>query len=262
VKIARLANCSQSEVQDIYIAGLLHDVGKIGLPETMLINFNAEDDDYQRKIYQSHPKAGENCLSGLYEMEQIASFIGMHHERFDGSGFPKGLKGVDTPFGARVLCVVEAYEELKTSQTGTEMASAKVAALMIKKHSGSHFCPDVCHLLLIALEIDIPEQIPLHSVEGSSDGSQLAYNFIKATVEGEIKRPEVLIRNLLTYAELIAEVAKYSGAVVVDERVKPKGYIWVRQAGGVHNANSKLVNWLKAHRFLINEEKGWFLPLL
>jgi response regulator RpfG family c-di-GMP phosphodiesterase len=262
VKIARLANCSQSEVQDIYIAGLLHDLGKIGLPETMLINFNAEGDEYLHKMYESHPKSGENCLIGLYEMDQIASYICMHHERFDGSGFPKGLKGVDTPFGARVLSAVEAYEELKTSLTGTEKMLPRDAALMIFKHSGSHFCPEVCHLLLKALGIDIPEQTSLQSINKLSDASEKANDLANATVEANIKRPEVLIRNLLTYAELLAEVAKYPGAGVVDERDKPKGYLWVKQAGGVHNANPKLLKWLKDHRFLVKEEKGWFLPLL
>lgn len=272
VKIARLANCSQSDVQDIYIAGLLHDVGKIGLPEAMLINFNSEGDEYQKKLYESHPKSGENCLSGLYEMDQIASFIGMHHERFDGSGFPKGLKGVETPFGARVLCVVEAYEELKTSLSGTEKVSPKVAALMINKHSGSQFCPDVCDLLLRALEIDTPQLAPPQAVGASTVASKKTNDLINASPETdiqaapsqatEIKKPEVLIRNVLTYAGLLAEVAKYSGAGVVDERDKRKGYLWVRQAGGVHNANPNLVKWLKDHRFLVNEEKGWFLPLL
>jgi phage antirepressor YoqD-like protein len=71
-----------------------------------------------------------------------------------------------------------------------------------------------------------------------------------------------LIKNLLTYSELLAAVAKHPGAQVFDERDQPNGYLWVRQAGGINNANPKLVKWLGDHKFLLKAEKGWFLPVL
>ena len=73
---------------------------------------------------------------------------------------------------------------------------------------------------------------------------------------------DVLIKNLLTYSELLAAVAKHPGAQVFDERDQPNGYLWVRQAGGINNANPKLVKWLGEHKFLLKAEKGWFLPVL
>jgi phage antirepressor YoqD-like protein len=76
------------------------------------------------------------------------------------------------------------------------------------------------------------------------------------------KADEVLIKNLLIYSELLAFVAKHPGAQVFDERDKAKGYLWVRQAGGIFNANPKLVKWLAEHKFLLKAEKGWFLPVL
>ena len=72
----------------------------------------------------------------------------------------------------------------------------------------------------------------------------------------------ILIKNLLTYSELLSEVAQYAGAQVFDERDQANGYLWVRQAGGVENANPKLVKWLGEHKFLMKAEKGWFLPIL
>ena len=75
-------------------------------------------------------------------------------------------------------------------------------------------------------------------------------------------RSDVLIKNLLTYSELLALVAKFPGAQVFDERDQANGYLWVRQAGGVDNANPKLVKWLGDHKFLLKAEKGWFLPIL
>jgi len=113
VRIAKAANCSQNDTQDIYIAGLLHDIGKIGLSDETLSNLSKGVGGYSKKLYQAHAKAGQDCLSGLYEMERIAFYIGTHHERFDGSGFPNGLKGDAIPFGGRVLAVVEAFEEVQ-----------------------------------------------------------------------------------------------------------------------------------------------------
>jgi hypothetical protein len=76
------------------------------------------------------------------------------------------------------------------------------------------------------------------------------------------KDNDVLIKNLLTYSELLAFVAKHPGAQVFDERDQANGYLWVRQAGGINNANPKLVKWLGDHKFLLKAEKGWFLPVL
>jgi hypothetical protein len=76
------------------------------------------------------------------------------------------------------------------------------------------------------------------------------------------QKSDVLIKNLLTYSELLSVVAKYPGAQVFDERDQANGYLWVRQAGGVDNANPKLVKWLGEHKFLLKADKGWFLPVL
>ena len=76
------------------------------------------------------------------------------------------------------------------------------------------------------------------------------------------EKNNILIKNLLSYTELLSVIAKYPGAQVFDERDQANGYLWVRQAGGVDNANPKLVKWLGEHKFLLKAEKGWFLPLI
>lgn len=112
-QMAKIANCSPDDTQDIYIAGLLHDIGKIGLSDETLANLSKGLGGYSKKLYEAHAKAGQDCLVGLYDMDRIALYIGMHHERFNGSGFPNGLKGDAIPLGARILAVVEAFEEVQ-----------------------------------------------------------------------------------------------------------------------------------------------------
>ena len=276
VRMAKAANCSQNDTQDIYIAGLLHDIGKIGLSDETLRNLSNGVGGYSKKLYEAHAKAGHDCLSGLYEMERIALYISAHHERFDGSGFPNGLKGEAIPLGGRILAVVEAYEEVQIKKKDVEQLSSRDAALLINDYSGTAFCPEVCQLLLKVLGV-VPVakkiQQPAADVNLTKDADHAeeqinqpkAIEAVKSAVPEKVATSpnnDVLIKNLLTYSELLAFVAKHAGAQVFDERDQANGYLWVRQAGGINNANPKLVKWLGDHKFLLKAEKGWFLPVL
>jgi len=276
VRMAKAANCSQNDTQDIYIAGLLHDIGKIGLSDENLSNLSNGVGGYSKKLYEAHAKAGQDCLSGLYEMDRIALYIGTHHERFDGSGFPSGLKGDAIPFGGRILAVVEAFEEVQIKKKDVEQMSPRDAAMLINDYSGTAFCPQACKLLLKVLGIaTLPKKIqqPTEHLTSNSDldVAEAISSAPKAVEASKDAAPEmanasksndVLIKNLLTYSELLAFVAKYPGAQVFDERDQANGYLWVRQAGGIDNANPKLVKWLGDHKFLLKADKGWFLPVL
>ena len=271
VRVAKAANCSQNDTQDIYIAGLLHDIGKIGLSDETLSNLSKGVGGYSKKLYEAHAKAGQDCLSGLYEMERIAVYIGTHHERFDGSGFPNGLKGDAIPFGGRVLAVVEAFEEVQIKKKDVEQLSPREAALLINDYSGTAFCPEVCKLLLKVLGVVAlhKKTQPLVAAENTEATENVARPSTQEAVtpaapkqDSVPQKSDVLIKNLLTYSELLSVVAKFPGAQVFDERDQANGYLWVRQAGGVDNANPKLVKWLGEHKFLLKEDKGWFLPLL
>jgi len=271
VRIAKAANCSQNDTQDIYIAGLLHDIGKIGLSDETLSNLSKGVGGYSKKLYQAHAKAGQDCLSGLYEMERIAFYIGTHHERFDGSGFPNGLKGDAIPFGGRVLAVVEAYEEVQIKKKDVEQLSPRDAALLINEYSGTAFCPEVCKLLLkvlgvVALHKKIQPPVAAENTEATEVVVRPSTQEVVASAapkqDNVPQKSDVLIKNLLTYSELLTVVAKFPGAQVFDERDQANGYLWVRQAGGVDNANPKLVKWLGEHKFLLKADKGWFLPVL
>ena len=271
VRLAKAANCSQNDTQDIYIAGLLHDIGKIGLSDETLSNLSKGVGGYSKKLYEAHAKAGQDCLSGLYEMERIAVYIGTHHERFDGSGFPNGLKGDAIPFGGRVLAVVEAFEEVQIKKKDVEQLSPREAALLINDYSGTAFCPEVCKLLLkvlgvVALHKKTQPPVAAENTEATENvarpSTQEAVTPAAPKQDSVPQKSDVLIKNLLTYSELLSVVAKFPGAQVFDERDQANGYLWVRQAGGFDNANPKLVKWLGEHKFLLKEDKGWFLPLL
>jgi putative nucleotidyltransferase with HDIG domain len=153
VRMAKVANLSQNDTQDIYIAGLLHDIGKIGLSDETLSNLSKGVGGYSKKLYEAHAKAGQDCLAGLYQMERIALYIGTHHERFNGTGFPDRLKGDAIPLGGRILAVVEAFEEVQIKKKDVEQLSPREAALLINEYSGTAFCPEACQYLLKVLGV-------------------------------------------------------------------------------------------------------------
>ncbi len=249
-RMAKIAGCSPNDTQDIFIAGLLHDIGKIGLSDETLANLSNGVGGYSKKLYEAHVKAGQDCLAGLYEMERISSYIGTHHERWDGSGFPNGLRGEAIPLGGRILAVVEAFEEVQIKKKDVAQLSERDAAQLINQYAGRAFCPLASKYLLQAVGVGAKPKVIQKAVDPQIEP-------IVSKVDSD-----VLIKNLLTYSELLTEVAQYPGAQVFDERDQTNGYLWVRQAGGIGNANPKLVKWLGEHKFLIKAEKGWFLPIL
>ena len=271
VRMAKAANLSQNDTQDIYIAGLLHDIGKIGLSDETLSNLSKGVGGYSKKLYEAHAKAGQDCLAGLYQMERIALYIGTHHERFNGTGFPNRLKGDAIPLGGRILAVVEAFEEVQIKKKDVQQLSPREAALLINEYSGTAFCPEACQYLLKVLGVVAIHKKPKPPTEPIGINTEVQSNSVHsnevvkpATSENPsaTKNNDVLIKNLLTYSELLSVVAKYPGAQVFDERDQANGYLWVRQAGGIDNANPKLVKWLGEHKFLPKADKGWFLPLI
>ena len=167
--------------------------------------------------------------------------------------------------------MVEAFEEVQIKKKDVEQLSPREAALLINDYSGTAFCPEVCKLLLkvlgvVALHKKTQPPVAAENTEATENvarpSTQEAVTPAAPKQDSVPQKSDVLIKNLLTYSELLSVVAKFPGAQVFDERDQANGYLWVRQAGGVDNANPKLVKWLGEHKFLLKEDKGWFLPLL
>ncbi|MEJ2758552.1 MAG: HD domain-containing protein, partial [Anaerolineales bacterium] len=108
---ARELNLPEEEVEAIYWGGLLHDIGKIGIPDSILqkpAKLNHEEWD----IIHQHPKIGADLVAQIKKLGHIAPLIEYSHERFNGSGYPYGLKGKDIPIGARIIAVVDSYSAM------------------------------------------------------------------------------------------------------------------------------------------------------
>ncbi|MEJ2658589.1 MAG: response regulator, partial [Desulfobacterales bacterium] len=127
MSIAREIGCSQEEIAKLDISGNLHDIGKIGIPDSILLKpGQLTDDEYE--IIKKHPVIGSNIIGHLGMWTDEQDIIRHHHERFDGRGYPDGLKGEEIPLLARILSVADVYDALTTDRSYRQKMSNKIAA--------------------------------------------------------------------------------------------------------------------------------------
>ena len=143
--IAKQLGESEEYIQMIRIAGLLHDYGKIGIPDSILKKSGKLTPE-ERDIINTHPARAQQILSqvpfrGL--QEQIPQIAGAHHERWDGTGYPAGLKGEEILLGARIIAVADFFEAITSKRHYREPMHIETALSLVQEGSGSHFEPKI-----------------------------------------------------------------------------------------------------------------------
>lgn len=150
--IAVEMSLDEETVRDVYNAGLLHDIGKIAMPDALLNIAYANMSTTQRKIYEKHTVTGQAILMGLEPLQNTASLIRLHHETFDGKGYPDRLIGERIPIGARILSVANDYDSLRSGTLLGDDLSMLDAREFIHKRAGQRYDPDVVEIFLRVLE--------------------------------------------------------------------------------------------------------------
>lgn len=135
-------------VQDIFVAALLHDIGKIGLPDRILDRPYAQVAGEDRAALQLHPKKGEQVLMALEDLRGAAHLIRSHHERHDGKGFPAGLVADEIPIGARILALANDFDGLRQGALNGKRYSEQDAAHFIAEERGRRYHPDIVDAFL------------------------------------------------------------------------------------------------------------------
>lgn len=150
--IGKEMNLADYELNDLYVAALLHDIGKIGLSDHALFTPIAELDGDSRAALMKHPAKGQTALMGLSELQAASRIIRHHHERFDGQGFPDGLLKATIPVASRILAVAEDYDELQQGWLAAKKLTEAEALEFVMGASGKRYDPDVLAHLPAALE--------------------------------------------------------------------------------------------------------------
>ncbi|CAN7404457.1 response regulator [Acidovorax sp. LjRoot129] len=147
-RTARAMNMSESDQQDAFIAGLMHDIGQISLPDTLLARPVPKFSDDETAQYRRHATLGEQALMALDDMQAVCNIIRSHHERHDGLGYPDGLVGEMIPMSACILAVADTYDDLQMGHLSSTPLNASDARSMIARGRGTQFHPEVVDVFL------------------------------------------------------------------------------------------------------------------
>jgi putative nucleotidyltransferase with HDIG domain len=145
--IARHVGCTESEIQTIGWAALLHDIGKVGIPKAILHKPGALTDE-EWKVIKLHPKIGAKLLEPAAQLNLLKEIILSHHEKLDGSGYPMGLKGMEIPLGARIIAVVDAYGAMTEERVYRPQFTHEQAVAEIRRCEGTHFDSQISEAFL------------------------------------------------------------------------------------------------------------------
>jgi len=151
VLIAEELKCSEEEVRNIRMSGLLHDVGKIGIRDSVLSKPGHLDDE-EFAVMKSHPAVGAGILKPVRQLRDVVPGVLNHHERFDGKGYPGGLKGEEIPLAGRIIGVADAFDAMTSDRVYRPRLGDEVALAELKKHSGTQFDSRVVKAFLSAFE--------------------------------------------------------------------------------------------------------------
>ena len=167
-EIARRAGYDVSALQRIYITGLLHDVGKIGIPDA-IINKNGKLDDEEYAIIKTHPEKGAAILSNIQDMPELSIGAKWHHERFDGKGYPEGLMGEDIPEMARIIAIADAYDAMTSNRSYRGALPQEKVREQIENGKGSQFDPVFADIMIAMIDEDKDYKMHDSKVHGTEN---------------------------------------------------------------------------------------------
>lgn len=149
-RLAKHMSLSPNEVKHIEIAGILHDVGKIGIPDSIL-NKPGRLTDEEMNVIQGHPALTVQILEST-SLREFIPYVKAHHERWDGQGYPEGLKGEDIPLPSRILAIADTFDAMTTDRPYRRAMTINEALTEIERCSGSQFDPEIAEQFLAMFE--------------------------------------------------------------------------------------------------------------
>ncbi|MCR5015939.1 MAG: HD domain-containing protein [Ruminococcus sp.] len=153
LKVAKSLNKTDKELDELYFTALLHDVGKIGIKDS-IINKEGKLTDDEFAAIKTHPVIGMQILSGISQSPYLSIGAHYHHERYDGRGYPEGLKGEDIPEIARIIAVADAYDAMTSKRSYRDPIPQDLVREEFVKGTGTQFDPQFAKIMLHLIDID------------------------------------------------------------------------------------------------------------
>ena len=153
VMLAEKMGYTGEKLEQLQYAAMLHDIGKIGVPRE-IINKPSKLTDEEYAIIKTHPAIGENILKEVSEIPDIAIGARWHHERYDGKGYPDGMKGEDIPKLARIIGVADAYDAMTSKRSYRDVLPQEVVIGELEKGKSTQFDPEIADLMIELIKED------------------------------------------------------------------------------------------------------------
>jgi putative nucleotidyltransferase with HDIG domain len=150
-------------IRDLELGAMLHDIGKCKIPDAILNKAGPLTTD-EWAVMRRHPEFGAEIVKKIDFLQGAVDVVGNHHEKYDGSGYPRGLRGDDIPLSARIFMVVDAYDTITSRRSYKEPRTSEEALVEIRRCAGSHFDP----VVVDAFERMFPDILGIPSAESSA----------------------------------------------------------------------------------------------
>lgn len=147
VLIGTAANLSDGELKNLQIGGLFHDIGKIGVPDSILLKDSRLTDDEYSEI-KNHPSIGAHILSTATIFKDIIPIVKHHHEKYDGTGYPGRLKGEDIPYLARITAIADSFDAMTSRRTYRDSLPIETVISEFERCKGTQFDPNLTDIFL------------------------------------------------------------------------------------------------------------------
>jgi HD-GYP domain-containing protein (c-di-GMP phosphodiesterase class II) len=145
--LADAVGTASDQLYDIFRGAILHDIGKIGIPKTILLKPGPLNED-EWEIMRQHPEIARDYLSRIATLKSVIDIPYSHHEKWDGSGYPQGLKGEQIPLAARIFSIVDVWDALTSDRPYRPAWSTDQALALIIDQSGKHFEPQIVNTFI------------------------------------------------------------------------------------------------------------------
>jgi len=155
MRVALQLGVDEASLQDIEVAALLHDIGKVGVPDSILKKPGRLDED-EFALIKKHPEYGWGVLRMLPGLERASLFVLHHHESYNGRGYPAGLKDAEIPIGARIVCVIDAFDAMVSSRPYRQGLPYEEAVRRLILSSDTQFDPVVVQCFLQIAQAEMP----------------------------------------------------------------------------------------------------------
>lgn len=150
-EIARRMHMPPAEQRQLYYIALMHDVGKIGIPDAILNKKGALTPD-ERHIIESHTTIGGDMLKSFTSIDGIIEGALYHHERYDGKGYPRGMSGQDIPLYSRIICICDSYDAMSSNRCYRKHLDKETILSELNNNSGSQFDPNIVRYMIDMIE--------------------------------------------------------------------------------------------------------------